>query len=55
MTDENNNSLVLKIIFKQISFLLCADLEEEGMKQLLASNENLKADVIKIPHHGSNQ
>ncbi len=53
--DENNNSIVVKIIFKQISFLFCADLEEEGAKQILTLNQDLNSTFIKIPHHGSEE
>lgn len=53
--DENNNSIALKIIFKEISFLLCADLEEEGIGKILSLDKNLKSTFIKIPHHGSEQ
>lgn len=55
LSDENDNSVVLKIIYKQISFLLCADIEEEGIKQILNLEQNLNSTFIKIPHHGSDQ
>ena len=51
--DKNNNSLVLKVINNNRSFLFCADIENEAMKRLLAYAPLLESDVIKIPHHGA--
>jgi len=33
--------------------LLTGDIELEGQANLLADNEDLSADVLKVPHHGS--
>lgn len=33
--------------------LLTGDIELSGQAQLLASGADLRADVLKIPHHGS--
>ncbi|MBN3038229.1 MAG: DNA internalization-related competence protein ComEC/Rec2 [Candidatus Omnitrophica bacterium] len=53
--DANNNSLVLKLEYKDIAFLFCADVQREGIKRLLALGEILESDVIKVPHHGSDE
>lgn len=51
----NNYSVVLKITYKNISFLYMGDAEKEIEKELLKNNfNNLQADIIKIGHHGSN-
>jgi len=47
----NNTSLVIKLRYKDKSFLFVGDAEEEIEKRLL--EENIKADVLKIGHHGS--
>lgn len=47
----NNSSLVLKVQYKNISFLLVGDAEKEVEEKLLA--KEIKADVLKIGHHGS--
>lgn len=47
----NNTSLVIKLVYKNKAFLFVGDIEEEMEKALLG--ENLKADVLKIGHHGS--
>ncbi len=50
----NNTSMVNKLIYKDISFLFTGDLEWEGEKALLnkLSKEELKANVLKVAHHG---
>ena len=49
----NNRSLVMRIIFGKNAFLLTGDLEKEGEKRILGAGYDIKADVIKVPHHGS--
>jgi len=51
--DLNNYSAVLKITYGNISFLLTGDAEAESEKEMLAKGYNLKADVLKVGHHGS--
>lgn len=48
----NNYSAVIKIRHGNTSFLLTGDAEAESEQQMLSSN--LKADVLKVGHHGSN-
>lgn len=50
----NDSSIVLKLVYKDISFLLCADILSEGIKNILPYNELLKSNIIYVPHHGSN-
>ena len=52
-SDDNNNSLVLKLKTGKYSFLFCADIKDEAMKDLLNYSPYLRSDFIKIPHHGS--
>ena len=49
----NNECLVLKVIYKDKSFLLTGDIEDKAMKDILDSGEDIKADLLKVPHHGS--
>jgi len=51
--DLNNNSLVIKLIYKDISFLLTGDIETSMIEELVKGKANLQADVVKVPHHGS--
>lgn len=49
----NNRSMVMRLDYKNISFLLTADLEAEGERRILDQGYDIDADVIKAPHHGS--
>lgn len=50
----NNYSAVVKITYGQVSFLLTGDAEEQSEAEMLASSvASLKADVLKVGHHGS--
>lgn len=51
--DLNNWSAVLKVQFGNTSFLLTGDAEAESEQEMLFSGANLKADVLKVGHHGS--
>lgn len=50
---ENDQSLVLRVSFGQRSFLLTGDIEREAEETLVASGGDLRADVLKVAHHGS--
>lgn len=49
----NNDSIVLKIQLGKHSILLTGDIEQAAEKALLASQQQLRADILKVPHHGS--
>jgi len=49
----NNTSIVAKLIFGQTSFLFTGDAETEAEENLLAGGFDLRADVLKVAHHGS--
>jgi competence protein ComEC len=49
----NNQSLVMKIQFKQIAILLTGDIEQEAEYRMVRKGLPIKADLLKIPHHGS--
>ncbi|MDD4666250.1 MAG: DNA internalization-related competence protein ComEC/Rec2 [Clostridia bacterium] len=49
----NNRSLVVKVKYKGCTWLLTGDVEKEAIEQLLARGVDLRADILKIPHHGS--
>lgn len=51
--DLNNYSAVVKMTYKNKSFLFMGDAETVSEKEILSQGTNVKADVIKIGHHGS--
>lgn len=51
---DNNNSIVIRATYKDISFLLMGDAQTKVENDLLASHaEYLPATVLKLGHHGS--
>lgn len=51
--DPNDNSLVLRVDYAGKSLLFTGDIEAHAEAKLLASGLPLRADVLKVPHHGS--
>ena len=51
--DLNNTSIVLRLDFGNTSYLFTGDATEKTENILLKDNLNLKADVLKVGHHGS--
>ena len=52
-TDLNDASLVIRFTYGDMSFLFTGDMEKTAEADLLASGANVKADVLKMGHHGS--
>ena len=52
--DKNELSVVYKFTEKDFSMILTGDVTEAGEKKMLLKEEDLKADVLKAAHHGSN-
>jgi competence protein ComEC len=50
---RNNDSLVLRLQFGQRAVLLTGDIETGAENAMLRASENLRVDVVKVPHHGS--
>ena len=53
--DKQNNdmSLVVKIVYGDTSFLFTGDIETDAEGRLLSTDIDLNADVLKVAHHGS--
>ena len=49
----NDYSIVIKYVYKNNSFLFTGDAEEYSEMEILESGENVKADLLKVGHHGS--
>jgi competence protein ComEC len=52
-SDSNNNSLVLRLCYRDVAILLPGDIEEEVERALVRSDAPLASTVLKVPHHGS--
>lgn len=50
--ETNNTSLVLKISYENFRLIHMGDLEHKGENILMELNHDLKANIIKIAHHG---
>ncbi|TWD82870.1 competence protein ComEC [Kribbella amoyensis] len=50
---ENNASITLLAEAAGLRLLLTGDLEPESQRAILADHPDLRADVVKVPHHGS--
>ena len=51
--EENNSSLVLSVKGRRKTFLFAGDTGEEAEQDISHLAKWLRADVIKVPHHGS--
>lgn len=51
--DTNNNSIVLLLTHGDNKFLFVGDAEEKAEEDILAEGVSVKADVLKVGHHGS--
>ncbi len=51
--DTNNASLVFRLSYRRFTALFCGDVEDEAELDLVKSGVELRADLLKVPHHGS--
>lgn len=53
VTSKNNDSLVLALTLGGKRFIFTGDLEQEGEREIIKAYPQLRADVLKVAHHGS--
>lgn len=51
--DVNQNSIVLKVTDGKVTFLLMGDAGIEAENQIMKDGYDVKADILKVGHHGS--
>ncbi|MCR5151063.1 MAG: MBL fold metallo-hydrolase [Clostridiales bacterium] len=51
--NENDLSIIAKVVFKDTSFLFTGDAEKAEENLLIKNGFDLKSDVLKVAHHGS--
>jgi competence protein ComEC len=53
VTSGNDDSVVLRLVYGSTAILLAGDIEASAERELITSGYDLKADLLKVPHHGS--
>lgn len=51
--DTNNTSIVFTLKFGKITYLFTGDAEHDAESRIVDSGADIKADVLKVGHHGS--
>ncbi len=51
--EVNDNSVVIRLVYGDVSVLLTGDVEEEGALRLADMGEAVHSTIMKVPHHGS--
>ena len=52
--ETNDTSIVMKVVYGDTSFLFTGDMERDAENDMLDYGMDVKADVLKVGHHGSN-
>lgn len=52
-TSDNDSSIVLWAKIGEFTWLFTGDLEEKGEERIVKQYPNLRADILKVGHHGS--
>jgi len=51
--DSNDASIVLRIVYKEVSFLFTGDISSSVESIILNQNVDVDVDILKVAHHGS--
>lgn len=52
-SDPNDNSVVLRVSYGTVDFLLTGDVEASGESEILSHGYTVQSEVLKVAHHGS--
>ena len=50
-SDENNNSIVFRLNYRNFTMLFTGDIQEEA--EMALADKSINSVVLKVPHHGS--
>lgn len=51
--DKNDDSLVIKLTYREVDILFTGDIGKKAESRLIASGQDLRSEILKVPHHGS--
>ena len=51
--DKNDDSLVIQLTYGEVDILFTGDIGKKAESRLIASGQDLRSEVLKVPHHGS--
>ena len=51
--NKNDDSIVLKLSYGEVDILFTGDIEINAETRLINSRQDLRSEVLKVPHHGS--
>ena len=51
--DKNDDSLVIKLTYREVDVLFTGDIGKKAEDRLIASGVDLLSEILKVPHHGS--
>ncbi len=51
--DLNNDSIVIRLVFEETSFLFEGDAEDISESEMLSNDYEVDSDLLKVGHHGS--
>ncbi len=52
-SNVNDDSLVMRLVYGDTSFLFTGDMTAKAEKELIEDGKDVKCDVLKVGHHGS--
>jgi competence protein ComEC len=52
-SDANNDAIVFRLTWREDTVLFATEPEEPAQQAMLDSGVSLRADVLKVPHHGA--
>jgi competence protein ComEC len=52
-SNVNDASIVVRLTFGEVGFLLAGDAEQASLRQIISRNNKLRSTILKVSHHGS--